>query len=274
MGITGTEVSKEASSMILTDDNFASIVGAVEEGRHAWNNLEKAVLYTLPTNGGQALLVMGAILLAPFVLLFATRLPLEPIQILWVNLFDSVFLTMPLMMEPKDKGLLKLSPRDPKEKIANRLFFERVGLVSVVMALTGFVIFWNFGHLALASSDVDIVLTQAQTAALMSVVMVHVGYIMTARSTFKSAFTFNPFSNRWILVGVTLTIIIDLMIVYAPFMNNIFRTAPFPTEWWPYILLGLPVGFLVPELEKLVRRQLRERKARLQKQSPTSAKLV
>jgi len=269
MGITGTEVSKEASSMILTDDNFASIVGAVEEGRHAWNNLEKAILYTLPTNGGQALLVMGAILVAPFVALFAMRLPLEPIQILWVNLFDSVFLTMPLMMEPKDKGLLQAAPRDPKEKIANRLFLERVGLVSVIMALTGFIIFWNFGHLALGSSNIDIVLTQAQTAALMSVVMVHIGYIMTARSTFGSAFTFSPFSNKWILGGIAITIIVDLMIVYVPFMNNIFRTAAFPTDWWPYILLGLPVGFLIPELEKLVRRQLRKRRARLQKQPLT-----
>jgi magnesium-transporting ATPase (P-type) len=258
MGITGTEVSKEASSMILTDDNFASIVGAVEEGRHAWNNLEKAILYTLPTNGGQALLVMGAILMAPFVALFATRLPLEPIQILWVNLFDSVFLTMPLMMEPKDKGLLGLPPRNPKEKIANRLFFERVGLVSVVMALTGFLIYWNFGHLALATEN--ILLTEAQTAALMSVVFVHVGYVMTARSTFGSAFTFSPFSNKWILAGVALTIVTDLMIVYVPALNNAFRTAPFPVGWWPYIFIGLPVGFLIPELEKLVRRQLRKRK--------------
>ncbi len=257
MGITGTEVSKEASSMILTDDNFASIVGAVEEGRHAWNNLEKAILYTLPTNGGQALLVMGAILVAPFVVLFATRLPLEPIQILWVNLFDSVFLTMPLMMEPKDKGLLEMAPRNPKEKIANRLFFERVGLVSVVMALTGFLIYWNFGQMALSTEGIQ--LSEAQTAALMIVVMVHVGYIMTARSTFKSAFTFSPFSNRWILFGVAMTIIIDLMIVYVPALNSVFRTAPFPIGWWPYIILGLPVGFLIPELEKLVRRQLRRR---------------
>jgi len=255
MGITGTEVSKETSDMILTDDNFASIVAAVEEGRHAWSNLEKAILYTLPTNGGQALLVMGAILVAPFVVLFATRLPLEPIHILWVNLFDSVFLTMPLMMEPKEKGLLEKPPHDPKEKIANRLFFQRVGLVSLVMAATGFIIFWNFGHLALASTNADIALTQAQTAALMSVVMVHIGYVMTARSTFRSAFTFSPFSNKWILGGVALTIIIDLMIVYVPFLNGIFRTMAFPAGWWPYILIGLPVGFLIPELEKWIRRQ-------------------
>lgn len=259
MGITGTEVSKEASSMILTDDNFASIVGAVEEGRHAWNNLEKAILYTLPTNGGQALLVMGAILVAPFVALFAMRLPLEPIQILWINLFDSVFLTMPLMMEPKEKGLLEASPRDPKEKIANSLFFERVGLVSVAMAITGFLIYWNFGHLALATDN--ILLTEAQTATLMAVVFVHVGYIMTARSTFESAFTFSPFSNKWILGGVAITIITDLAIVYMPALNSVFRTAPFPAEWWPFVAIGLPVGFFVPELEKLVRRQLKKRKA-------------
>jgi len=264
MGITGTEVSKEASSMVLTDDNFASIVNAVEEGRHGWNNLEKAILYTLATNGGQALLVMGAILVAPFVALFALRLPLEPIQILWINLFDSVFLTMPLMMELKEKGLLETSPRDPKEKIANRLFFIRVGEVSVAMAVTAFIIYWNFGHLALASASVDLMLTQAQTAALMTVVFVHIGYIFTARSTFGSAFTFNPFSNRWVLGGVAVTIIIDLMIVYLPALNTVFRTAPFPASWWPYILIGLPVGFFVTELEKLIRRQLQKRETKLQ----------
>jgi Ca2+-transporting ATPase len=271
MGITGTEVSKEASSMVLTDDNFASIVNAVEEGRHAWNNLEKAILYTLPTNGGQALLVMGAILIAPFIVLFHIRLPLEPIQILWVNLFDSVFLTMPLMMELKEKGLLEASPRDPKEKIANRLFFVRVGLVSVIMAAAGFMIYWTFGHMALPPGvTVDTVLTQAQnlaltqaqTAALMTVVFVHVGYVMTARSTFESAFTFSPFSNKWVLGGVAVTIIIDLMIVYVPFMNTIFRTTAFPASWWLWILIGLPIGFFIPELEKLVRRRLRKGKRR------------
>jgi len=258
MGITGTEVSKEAAAMILTDDNFASIVTAVEEGRHAWNNLEKAILYTLPTNGGQALLIMAGILLAPFVALFAIRLPLEPIQILWINLADSVFLTMPLMMEPKEKGLLDIPPRDPKAKLANRLFFERVGLVSLVMAATGFFIYWEFGHRAI--SNEDIVLGQAQTAAFMSVILVHLGYVMTARSTTKSAFTFSPFSNKWLLGGIALTIVADLLIVYLPALNSVFRTAPFPAAWWPFVLIGLLVGFFIPELEKLVRRRMLKRK--------------
>jgi Ca2+-transporting ATPase len=258
MGITGTEVSKEAAAMILTDDNFASIVAAVEEGRHAWNNLEKAILYTLPTNGGQALLIMAAILIAPFVALFALRLPLEPIQILWINLFDSVFLTMPLMMEPKEKGLLDLPPRDPKAKLANRLFFERVGLVSAIMAATGFLIYWEFGHRAIANDD--IVLGQAQTAAFMSVVLVHLGYVITARSTTKSAFTFNIFSNKWLLGGIAITVTADLLIVYLPSLNSVFRTVAFPAHWWPFVIIGLPAGFFIPELEKFVRKKLQEKK--------------
>jgi P-type Ca2+ transporter type 2C len=198
---------------------------------------------------------MGAILLAPFIALFALRLPLEPIQILWINLFDSVFLTMPLMMEPKEKGLLNVPPRNPKIKIANRLFFERVGLVSLLMAATGFTIYWIFGHLAMSIDE--IALSQAQTAAFVSVILVHLGYVMTARSTFRSAFTFSPFSNKWLLSGITITIIINLLIIYLPSLNNVFRTKPFPVGWWPYVISGLPLGFFVPELEKLIRRKLR-----------------
>ncbi len=258
MGITGTEVSKEAADMVLADDNFASIVGAVEEGRHVWKNLQKAILYTLPTNGGQALLVIGAILAAPFVPLFALGLPLAPIQILWINLFDSVFLTLPLMMEPKEKGLLESPPRDPKEKIANRLFFIRVGLVSLVMAATGFIVYWTYGHLAISSGVVDeLALTQAQSAAFISVVLVHIGFIFTARSIFDSAFTFNPFSNKWVLWGVGITIVTNLMIVYVPFLNDLFRTAPFPVEWWPLIILAILPGFLVVELEKFLRKRFK-----------------
>ncbi|MDD5702857.1 MAG: HAD-IC family P-type ATPase, partial [Dehalococcoidales bacterium] len=258
MGITGTEVSKEAASMILTDDNFASIVAAVEEGRHAWNNLQKAILYTLPTNGGQALLIMAAILLAPFIALFGMRLPLEPIQILWINLFDSVFLTMPLMMEPKEKGLLDTPPRDPGIKLADRLFFTRVGLVSLIMAGTAFAIYWVFGHYSISNDD--IVINQAQTAAFMGVILVHLGYVMSARSIHGSGLTINPLSNKWLLGGIVFTIVADLLIVYMPALNSVFKTAPFPAAWWPFVLIGLPAGFFVPELEKLVRRKMRQRR--------------
>lgn len=250
MGITGTEVSKEASDMVLADDNFATIVNAVEEGRHAWKNLEKAILYTLPTNGGQAFLIAGAILLAPFIPLFKLALPLLPIHILWVNMADSVFLTLPLIMEPKEKGLLKAPPRNPKEKIANRLFLIRVGQLSIIMSLVGFAIYYYFGKTALSNSVDWLRITQAQTATFMAVKLFHCGFLISARSVMKSVFTFNPFSNKWVLGGIILTIITQLMITYIPFLNSIFRTTPFPKEWWPLILPCFFPGLISLELGK------------------------
>ncbi|MCW3999861.1 MAG: HAD-IC family P-type ATPase [Candidatus Bathyarchaeota archaeon] len=254
MGITGTEVSKEVASIVLTDDNFASIVSAAEEGRHAWKNLEKAILYTLPTNFGQMALIVGSILLAPLLTLFALRLPLEPIQILWINLADSVFLTMPLLFEPKEKGLLNEPPRNPKTKIVNGVFLSRISLVAAAMAVTGFVIFWFFGDSATAN-DV-LLLAQAQTAAFIAVQFVHLGYVITARSVYDSAFTLKPFSNKWLLAGIAGTVLTGLALVYVPAAQAIFKTASIPLEWWPVILLALLPGFLVIELEKLIRKRV------------------
>jgi len=257
MGITGTEVSKEASDMVLADDNFASIVGAVEEGRHAWKNFQKAILYTLPTNGGQALLVMGAILLAPFIPIFAMRLALEPIHILWINLFDSVCLTMPLMMEHKEKGLLDSPPRNPKEKIVNRLFLERVILIGLVIAATGFFIYYYFGSSAVSAGAISdpLLLTQAQTAAFWAVLMVHIGFVISARSVFDSAFTFSPFSNRWLLLGIAVSIGARFLITFSPAVESVFRIAPFPAEWWLLIIPCVLPGFIALELAKLLRKR-------------------
>ncbi|MBA4386877.1 MAG: hypothetical protein C0404_02785 [Verrucomicrobia bacterium] len=207
---------------------------------------------------GQALLIMGAILSAPLVKLFSVRLPLEPIHILWVNLSDSVFLTLPLMMELKEKGLLHTPPRDPDEKIANRLFFERVGLVSVMMALTGFATYYYFGSPAIAGELNAHLLTQAQTAAFVSIQLLHIGFLATARSIEKSVFTLNPFSNRWVLLGVGLTVACQFMIVYVPFLQKLFRTAAFPLEWWPIVAMGFFPGLIAVEIEKWIRRRRAE----------------
>ena len=256
MGMTGTEVSKEASDMVLADDNFASIVAAVEEGRHVFENIRKIILYTLPTNGGQALLILGAVLLASLIPLFALRLPLEPIHILWINLFDAVFLALALTAEPKETGLLERPPRDPKERIANRLFFRKVGLVSLVMAAAGFAIYYHYGAPALSSPVDELLLTQAQTATLATVILVHICYLFTARSITESAFTFSPFSNKWVLMGIAVTIAAMLMLIYTPFLQVIFRTAAFPAVWWiPIILLAL-TGFFVIEIEKFLKKRL------------------
>lgn len=256
MGITGTEVSKEAADMVLADDNFATIVAAVEEGRHAWKNFQKAVLYTLPTNGGQALLILGAILLAPVIPLFTFRLPLEPIHILWINLADSILLTIPLMMEPKEKNLLESPPRDIREKIANPLFIKRVTIVSLLMAAAGFWLYYHFASQA-ASSDPDYLsrLTQAQTAAFVGVQLIMLGYLVTARSIYDSAFRINPFSNKWVIAGIGITLLTIFLIVYTPFGNALLKTASFPAQWWPVIILALFPAFIATEIEKFIERR-------------------
>ncbi len=260
MGITGTEVSKEAADMILTDDNFASIVSAVEEGRHVFDNIKKVILYTLPTNGGQTMLVLGAILLAPFIFLFNPHrggcLPIEPVQILYINLLDAVALALTLIKEPKEKGLLDRPPRNPKERITDSPFFKKVGLVSVVMAVAGFLMFYYFGEPAISGSvaDPELLLAQARTAAFTTVMLVHICYIFTARSITESAFKFSPFSNKWVLIGVAITLGLQLTIIYAlPSIGvNPFRTAPLPAEWWiPMILVSLPMFFII-EFEKFL----------------------
>ena len=258
MGSSGTEVSKEAADMVLTDDNFASIISAVEEGRHAWKNLEKAILYTLPTNGGQALLVIGAVLMASFIPIFSARLTLEPVMILWINLFDSVFLTMPLMMESKERDLLKQPPRPPKAKLAIFLLLDRVILIGLAIALPGFWIYHHFGAAAVAADGTVIdalLLTQAQTAAFWAVLMVHDGFVLSARSINRSAFTFSPFSNKWLLAGISASLALRLIPMFVPQVADAFRMANFPLEWWLYILPCLLPGFIVLEIEKLIRRR-------------------
>jgi len=241
---------------VLADDNFATIVAAVEEGRHAWNNLEKAILYTLPTNAAQALLIMGAILLAAWVPLFSVRFVLEPVQILWINLLDSVLLTMPLMMEPKDKGLLRQPPRNPAAHIINALFLQRVVVMGLAIAAPGFVLFNHFGAAAVVDGRIvdELLLTQAQTAAFWGVLLAHFGYVISARSIYGSAFTLNPFSNPWLLAGITLSILIRLVPTLIPEAAALFRTAPFPLDWWPLILLSFLPSFLAIEGDKLLRR--------------------
>ncbi|EED33389.1 cation-transporting ATPase, E1-E2 family [gamma proteobacterium NOR5-3] len=256
MGLSGTEVAKEAADMVLQDDNFATIVAAVEEGRHAWNNLQKAILYTLPTNAAQALLILGAVLMAASTPLFAARFVLEPVQILWINLLDSVLLTMPLMLESKEKGLLDVPPRAANTHIINPLFIQRVVLLGLAISLPGFGVYYYFGHAAVNDAGVVIdtlLLTQAQTAAFWGILLAHFGYLVSARSVRHSVFSFSPFSNPWLLGGITLSILIRLIPTLIPEAAALFRTAPFPSEWWPVILLCFLPSFIAIESDKKLR---------------------
>ncbi len=262
MGITGTEVSKEAADMVLTDDNFASIVAAVEEGRHVFTNIWKVILYLLPTNGGQGLVMIGAVLLSPLIPVFALRLPIEPVQILWVNLIMAIGCSIPLIWEPKEKGILDRSPRDPNEKLFNPMFLKKVGIVSLISAVAAFLLFIIFINSVGVSEEN---LTQAQTVAFTTLIMVQLIYLFTARAILESAFTFSPFSNKWVLAGAGATLGLQLLIIYSEPLFGIspFRTAPFPIIWWLPILVISFLGFLAIEFEKYLRRQSLRRAGKL-----------
>ncbi|MBE0481201.1 MAG: HAD-IC family P-type ATPase [Dehalococcoidia bacterium] len=254
MGITGTEVSKEAADMVLTDDNFASIVAAVEEGRHIFNNIWKVILYLLPTNGGQGLVLIAAILLSPFILVFGERLPMEPVQVLWVNLVVAIGFGIPLIWEPKDRGLLDRPPRNPEEKLYNPLFLRRVGIVSLLSAAAAGAMFLLFVNRV---GDTEESLSQAQTAAFTTLIFVQLFYLFTARKIYRSVFTFNPFSNRVLVLGAAVTVGLQLMIVYSEPLFGVspFRTLPFPALWWlPVIAVSLG-GLLIVEIEKIIERR-------------------
>jgi len=255
MGITGTEVSKEAADMVLADDNFASIVAAVEEGRHVFTNIWKVILYLLPTNGGQGLVMIGAVLLSPFIPVFALRLPIEPVQILWVNLIMAIGCSIPLIWEPKEKGILERPPRDPNERLFNPLFIQRVGIVSVISAVAAFSLFLIYTNIMGVAEER---LTQAQTIAFTTLIMVQLTYLFTARSIMVSAFNFSPFSNKVLLIGAGATLGLQLLIVYSSTLFGIspFRTTPFPAAWWLPIVLISTAGFFAIEFEKLIRKRL------------------
>ncbi|KYC46489.1 MAG: Copper-exporting P-type ATPase B [Candidatus Methanofastidiosum methylothiophilum] len=258
MGVGGTEVSKEASDIILADDNFATIVDAVEEGRHVYDNIWKVILYIMPTNGGQGLALGGALLLAPLIPIFSYRLPIEPVQILWVNLIIAIACAIPLIWEPAEKGLLQRPPRDPNEKLFNRFFIERVGLVSLIVVVMTFLMFLLFFKSVEDSLEF---MPQAQTIAFTTIIMVEVGYLFTARSFEDTAFKINPFRNKWLIVGALATVVLQIILVYSEplFGTSPFRTAPFPTIWWiPIVLVGT-TSFFVIEIEKYIRRQMRKK---------------
>ncbi|MFC2069433.1 cation-translocating P-type ATPase, partial [Chloroflexota bacterium] len=254
MGITGTEVSKEASDMVLADDNFASIIAAVEEGRHVFTNIWKVILYLLPTNGGQGLVMIGAVLLSPLVPAFALRLPIEPVQILWVNLIIAIGCSISLIWEPKEKGILSRPPRDPKEKLFNPVFIQKVLIVSVISALAVFGLFLAYINVSGMSEEH---LSQAQTVAFTTLIMVQLCYLFTARSMTESAFRFSPFSNKYVLIGAGATLVLQIFIIYSSTLFGIspFRTTPFPVIWWLPIILVSMVSFFAIELEKVIRKR-------------------
>lgn len=197
--------------------------------------------YVLPTSGGQALIILSS-----FLDVFRV-LPLLPLQILWINLFDGIFFAMPLINEPLDSDMLKKPPRDPKEKIINKIFIKKVGIVSMAMAFSSLSVFY------IASRALTV--PQARTVTFATVIMVHLFYLLTARSTERSVFKMDPLSNKWIIYGVSVTIFIMILIIYVPHLEFVFNTSPFPLQWWAVVIPFSLTGITLIEIEKLIGRR-------------------
>ncbi len=182
MGITGTDVAKDAADMVLTDDDFASIEAAVEEGRGVFDNLVKFIAYALPTNVGQGLVILAGVMLG-------TTLPIEPLQILWINMITAVLLGLGLAFEPKEPGIMDRRPRAPGEAIVSRGVLIRIVAAGLILLVCAFAIFeWAVGQ---GLGD-----EAARTAAVNVFMSVQIFYLFACRSLRRSLFTYNPFGNR------------------------------------------------------------------------------
>ncbi len=247
MGITGTDVSKEAADMILTDDNFATIEAAVEEGRGVFDNLIKYIAWTLPTNLGEGLVLLAAIIAG-------VTLPILPIQILWINMVTAAVLGVALSLEPKEPGLMQRKPRHPKAPILSGTLVWRILLVSLIILAGAFGLFEY--ELANGAS-----VEEARTVAVNVVIFVELFYLFNARSMTRSPFQLGFFSNPWAIGGAILMTLIQLLFTYAPFMHTLFGSAPLPLMLWVDVLAVSLAAYIIIEIEKWLRRKLGEKKS-------------
>ena len=240
MGISGTDVAKGAADMVLTDDNFASIEAAIEEGRGVFDNLTKFIVWTLPTNFGESLVLLAAIL-------FGTALPMLPVQLLWINMATASLLGLTLAFEPRAPDLMQRPPRDPAQPILTFALFMRTGLVSLLMLLGGFALFYWEQHRAAAS------LAEARTAVVNVIVVVQIFYLLNCRSLTHPALLPGFSFNRWMPAGMAGMIGAQLLFTYAPFMNEFFHSAPISAAAWLRIMAVAVCAFAAVEFEKWAR---------------------
>jgi calcium-translocating P-type ATPase len=242
MGIKGTEATKEAADIVLADDNFSSIERAIEEGRTIYDNLRKAILFILPTNGAQGLVMLAAVLLG-------LTLPLTPVQILWVNMIVAVTLALALAFEPAEPGVMQRPPRRPGAPIMGTAMLGRVAAVSV---LIGGATMLTFEFERWIGMD----LQQARTAAVTTLVLAQAFYLFNSRFLVASALNrAHWFTNRAVWIAVGLLVVLQWGFVYLPFMNKLFGTTPLELRHWVAPLVVGVAVFLIIEGEKALKRR-------------------
>lgn len=241
MGRGGTEVARESADIVLADDDFATIEAAIEEGRHTFDNLRKFIVWTLPTNAGEGLLILVAVAVG-------ATLPILPVQVLWVNMTTAVLLGLTLAFERVEPGVMERPPRRPTERLLSSELVQRMLLVSVLLVAAAF---WLFEDELRRGASTE----EARTVAVNSFVAVEVLYLFSCRSLSGRARDLGLLSNRWLLGGVAAMVALQLAFTYAPPMNDLFGSAPVDAAaWLRTIALALLVAVAV-ESEKWLRRR-------------------
>jgi magnesium-transporting ATPase (P-type) len=251
MGIKGTEATKEAADVVLADDNFATIERAVAEGRRIYDNIRKAVLFLLPTNGAQSIVILFAILFG------WTVLPLEPVQVLWINMITSVTLSLPLANEPKEPGLMNRAPRDPKEGLISAAFLRRILFVSALIAAATLFLFQLEKNAGMPTA-------QAQGMAVTMLALGQLAYLFSCRFLDRSSLTLDVLKgNRTLWWSAAALILLQVAFLYLPFMQDLFRVQGIGLSEWGKAAGASVVIFLIVEAAKaLGRRNVRRAERR------------
>jgi magnesium-transporting ATPase (P-type) len=241
MGLKGTEAAKEAADMVLADDNFATISNAVKEGRGIYDNIRKFVLFMLPTNGGEALIVIAAIL-------FELALPLTPAQVLWINLATSSTLGLALAFEPPEHDVMRRSPRDPREPLLSWFLVWRVLMVSFLMMVGALGLFlWELNR--------GTSLETARTMAVSTVVGAEMFYLFNSRYIFRSVLSREGLlSNHYVLIAVAVCAVLQLAYVYTTPLQQVFGSTDLAAGEWLRVVLAGALVFTFAELEKAIMR--------------------
>jgi Ca2+-transporting ATPase len=245
MGITGTDVAKQTADMVLTDDNFASIVSAIEQGRIIYSNIRKFVYFLLACNVGEILIVFGA-------MLFGMPMPLRPVQLLWLNLVSDGAPALALGLEKGDRDIMRQPARSPREPVINRDMATGIAVVGFVDMLAILGVFYvalqlHPGHLE-----------AAQTMAFVTLCTSELLRAFAARSEYQSVFSIGLFSNRWMVAAVAASFSLVLAVIYLPFLAPFFDAVPLSAGDW---LVMLPFFFVSPIAMELLKLHFRRRKA-------------
>jgi Ca2+-transporting ATPase len=261
MGITGTAVAKEASKVILADDNFASIAAAVEEGRRVYDNLIKSLAFLLPTNLGLAFILAAAVFFFPVAMIEGTPallLAMSPTQTLWINLVASLALSVPLAFEVLERNAMHRKPRGPDEPVFSGFIVFRLFMVAGLMTAGSCALFlWEYDRMAgpapLSLARHTLALSGAQSTCVTTIVFFQIFYLFNCRSLKNSVLSMGLFSNPPVFVGIGSLLLLQACFLYIPFFQTLFKTSPLGwSEWSHAILVGATV-LPVISIEKWIR---------------------